>query len=74
MVERPVRGEPHAGRAPDRAAARCGDHHPVAATASDHLGGGVEHLGRADEVEQLHAVEPDEHDLALGRCDRPMVT
>ena len=67
VAERLVGGEPHARRSAHRRAVGRGDHHPVAAVAAEHLRGGVEHLGRADEVEQLHAVEADEHDLAFGR-------
>jgi hypothetical protein len=63
VAKRSVGAESHAGRPANRLAVGRGNYDPVAAPVAEHLRRGVEHLGRPDEVEELHAVEADEHDL-----------
>src|SRR6188472_2483812 len=65
VAERDVGAEAQPARAANGLAIGSRDDHPVATVPTEQAGGGVEHVGGADDVEQLHSLEGDEDDLAL---------
>jgi len=66
LAERNVGAEAQSPRAANGLAVGGRDDHAVAAAATKEAGRRVEDVGRADDVEELHSVEGDQHDLALG--------